>query len=917
MATSSEAAHPELDAFAKGFDFAFDDFQVQACQAVADGAGVLVAAPTGAGKTIVGEFAVFLALATGRKAFYTTPIKALSNQKYADLVRRHGADKVGLLTGDSSINGEAPVVVMTTEVLRNMMYAGSATLRGLGFVVMDEVHYLADRFRGAVWEEVIIHLPEDVQVVSLSATVSNAEEFGAWLYEVRGDTTVIVEEHRPVPLWQHMMVGQGLYDLFTDEVSTTTGVFDPTRVNPELLERIRGGERADGADGRGRARDGGADRRGRDRRPPRQGGRFGGGPSRSEVIERLNRDGLLPAITFIFSRIGCTSAVRQLLASGMRLIPPAEGDRIRRTVEERIQGLADEDLDVLGYWEFVEGLTRGFAAHHAGMLPTFREIVEELFTAGRIRAVFATETLALGINMPARSVVLERLVKFNGETHADITPAEYTQLTGRAGRRGIDIEGHAVVLYNRGLDPLAVGGLASTRTYPLKSSFRPTYNMAVNLVGQVGRQTAREILETSFAQFQADRAVVGMALTVKRNEEALAGYAESMTCHLGDFTAYAALRNEIRDIEKEAAKARSASRRAEAAVSLEKLRPGDVIRIPGGRRSGYAIVIQGNAGGKKDSASPTVLTSDAQVRRLTLADVPTPVDPVINLSVPKHFNARNAKSRKDLAATMRIKVPHDPPPARHTGSAGSGEEQRVSELRRQMRAHPCHGCPDRENHARWAERWWRLRRETDRVAHTVEGRSNSVARTFDRVCELLVDLGYLTEGGAAVTAQGDCLKRLYTEKDLLAAECLRLDLWKRLDPPSLAAIVSPLLHEPRRDEGDVSPRMPNDDVREAYEAMVRRWSLLEDSERLHMLPQTSCPDAGMAWMMHRWASGQRLEVVLRDSEIGAGDFVRRCKQVVDLLGQIGDAAPDRTLAVTARRAIDGVMRGVVAADRID
>jgi len=927
MATSKDPAQPQLDAFAKGFDFPFDDFQVQACRAVADGAGVLVAAPTGAGKTIVGEFAVFLALATGRKAFYTTPIKALSNQKYADLVARHGAAQVGLLTGDSSINGEAPVVVMTTEVLRNMMYAGSGTLRGLGFVVMDEVHYLADRFRGAVWEEVIIHLPDDVQVVSLSATVSNAEEFGAWLGEVRGDTAVIVEEHRPVPLWQHMMVGQGLYDLFTDEVSAATGVPDPTRVNPELLARIRGGDRESGHDGgavgRGRARYGGHDGRGRGRdggrggRPARQGGRFGGGPSRSEVIERLDRDGLLPAITFIFSRIGCTSAVGQLLASGMRLIPPVEGDQIRRTVEERIQGLADEDLDVLGYWEFVEGLTRGFAAHHAGMLPTFREIVEELFTAGRIRAVFATETLALGINMPARSVVLERLVKFNGETHADITAAEYTQLTGRAGRRGIDIEGHAVVLYNRGLDPLAVGGLASTRTYPLKSSFRPTYNMAVNLVGQVGRPKAREILETSFAQFQADRAVVGMALTVKRNEEALAGYAESMTCHLGDFTSYAGLRNEIRDIEREAAKARSASRRAEAAVSLEKLRPGDVIKIPGGRRSGYAIVIQANAGGKKESAAPTVLTSDAQVRRLMVEDVPSPVDPVITLSIPKRFNARNAKSRKDLAATMRIKVPHDPPPARHTGSAGSAEEKRVSELRRQMRAHPCHGCPEREDHARWAERWWRLRRETDRVAHTVEGRTNSVARTFDRVCELLVDLGYLTEGGAGVTSQGDYLKRLYTEKDLLAAECLRLGVWKRLDVPSLAAIVSTLVHEPRRDEGDVSPRMPNDDVREAYEAMVRRWSRLEDSERSHMLPTTSCPDAGMAWMMHRWASGQRLEVVLRDTEVSAGDFVRRCKQVVDLLGQIGDAAPDRTLSVTARRAIDAVMRGVVAADRID
>ena len=929
MATSARAARtqikaqPHIDAFAKSYDFPLDDFQLRACQAVAVGQGVLLAAPTGAGKTVVGEFAVFMALATGRKAFYTTPIKALSNQKYADLVHRHGVDKVGLLTGDSSINGEAPVVVMTTEVLRNMMYAGSATLRGLGFVVMDEVHYLADRLRGAVWEEVIIHLPEDVQVVSLSATVSNAEEFGAWLGEVRGNTEVIVEEHRPVPLSQHMMVGQDMYDLFADGTEVGKEVWDATQVNPELLERIRGGDRSGGHDGFGRARGVAAEGRGRrggpvggrDRGP--QGGRFGGGPSRSEVISRLDRDGLLPAITFIFSRIGCTSAVSQLLSNGMRLIPQAEGDRIRRTVEERIQGLADEDLGVLGYWEFVEGLTRGFAAHHAGMLPTFREIVEELFTAGRIRAVFATETLALGINMPARSVVLERLVKFNGETHADITPAEYTQLTGRAGRRGIDIEGHAVVLYNRGLDPLAVGGLASTRTYPLRSSFHPTYNMAVNLVGQVGRETSRDILETSFAQFQADRAVVGMAVTVKRNEEALAGYAESMTCHLGDFTSYAALRNEIRDVEKDAAKARSASRRAEAAVSLEKLRPGDVIKIPVGRRSGFAIVIQGNKGGKKESASPTVLTSDAQVRRLTLMDVPTPVEPVINLSVPKHFNARNAKARKDLAATMRVKVPHDPPPARQKESGGSQEVERVAQLRRQMRAHPCHTCPEREDHARWAERWWRLRRETDAVARTVEGRTNTVARTFDRICELLVELGYLTEGGAAVTSQGDTLKRLYAEKDLLAAECLRHGVWKRLDAPSLAAIVSTLLYEPRGSDAEISPRMPNDDVGEAYDVMVRRWSQLEDRERAHTLPTTGAPDAGMAWMLHRWASGQRLEVVLRDSEIAAGDFVRHCKQVIDLLGQIGDAVAEPTLSVTARRAIDAVRRGVVAADRID
>jgi ATP-dependent RNA helicase HelY len=922
-------ASSHLGRFTAGLDFPLDDFQVRACQAVEQGRGVLVAAPTGAGKTIVGEFAVFMALATGRKAFYTTPIKALSNQKYADLVRRHGAENVGLLTGDSSVNGEAPIVVMTTEVLRNMMYAGSPTLRGLGFVVMDEVHYLADRFRGAVWEEVIIHLPDDVAVISLSATVSNAEEFGAWLGEVRGDTEIVVEEHRPVPLWQHMMVGQEIYDLFVDETETPARSSDPAalkesaRVNPELLDALRGFDR--GTDRRGRLEDAGGPRgrRGKERRgrpsdgPPPRGGRLGGSPSRADVIERLDRDGLLPAITFIFSRAGCNAAVSQLLSRDVRLIPQVEGERIRRRVEERISALADEDLGVLGYWEFVEGLSRGFAAHHAGMLPTFREIVEELFTDGRIRAVFATETLALGINMPARTVVLERLVKFNGETHADITPAEYTQLTGRAGRRGIDIEGHAVVLYNRGVDPLAVGGLASTRTFPLRSSFRPTYNMAVNLLPQVGRETAREILETSFAQFQADRAVVGMAGTVRRNEKALEGYAEAMTCHLGDFQSYAAIRNSIRDLEKEAAKARSASRRAEAELSLEKLRPGEIIKIPAGRRSGYAVVIGSNRGGRGEGASPTVLTSDGQVRRLTLVDVPTPVHPVTQVSIPKTFNARNAKSRRDLAATVRVKVPHEPPPSRRSRADAGNEDERITELRRQMRAHPCHQCPDREDHARWAERWWRLRRETDGIARKVAGRTNSVARTFDRICDLLAELGYLSADGTEVTAAGETLRRLYTERDLLAAECLRHGIWRRLDPAGLAAAVSMLVHEPRRDEGEVSPRMPNEEVSDAYTQTIRLWSELEDREHAHALPVTGEPDGGMAWMMHRWASGQRLEAVLKDSEMAAGDFVRRCKQIVDLLGQIADAAPQPALSATAHKAVDAVMRGVVAADRLD
>ncbi|MEO6999143.1 MAG: DEAD/DEAH box helicase [Terracoccus sp.] len=962
---------PHLRDFARGLDFPLDDFQTEACRAVEEGRGVLVAAPTGAGKTIVGEFAVHLALAGGRKAFYTTPIKALSNQKYADLVRVHGSERVGLLTGDASINGEAPIVVMTTEVLRNMMYAGSTTLRGLGWVVMDEVHYLADRFRGAVWEEVIIHLPPDVSVVSLSATVSNAEEFGAWLEEVRGDTAIIVSEHRPVPLWQHMMVGQTLFDLFVEEVGDGEAADGPTgrqsraepgldvSVNPDLVHAIRGTEgrgawdshwassNGRGGRDRGRSRNGGraaggsAGRSsGRDDRAPQgrgaggggrqrpgtfavpgdsgatfaRGGRPGGGATRAEVIERLERQGLLPAITFIFSRAGCDGAVGQLLGTGVRLIDQAEGERNRRLVEERIQGLADEDLGVLGYWDFVDGISRGFAAHHAGMLPTFREIVEELFTAGRIRAVFATETLALGINMPARTVVLEKLVKFNGESHVDISPAEYTQLTGRAGRRGIDIEGHAVVLWNRGLDPAAVAGLASTRTYPLRSSFRPTYNMAVNLVGQFGRETARSILETSFAQFQADRAVVGFVRTVRRNEEALAGYAESMRCHLGDFSTYAAIRDEIRVLEKEGVKARSASVRAAAAVALESLKIGDIVRIPAGRHTGLAVVVMPNRGGRGEAASPAVVTEDHQLRRLTLHDVPSPIEALGSLRVPKQFNAKNPKARRELAASLRASIPFDPRPQRHP--ADDAVDGRIDELRRRMKAHPCHQCPEREDHARWAERWWRLRRETDSLQRKIDGRTNTVAKTFDRICDLLVEMGYLAEAGQTVTPEGDRLRQLYTEKDLLAAECLRAGLWRRLDPPSLAAIVSTLVHEPRREEGGLTPRWPTEDVREAYDAMIELWSRLEDAEGALALPRTGMPDGGLAWSMHRWASGQRLEEVLRGTDLAAGDFVRRCKQVIDLLGQLTDAG-DEHLRQMARKASDCVLRGVVAADRLD
>jgi ATP-dependent RNA helicase HelY len=925
-------AGPELASFRALYDFDFDDFQTGACRALGAGHGVLVAAPTGSGKTVVGEFAVHLALAQGRKCFYTTPIKALSNQKYTDLVRRYNHRTVGLLTGDNSINGDAPVVVMTTEVLRNMLYTGSAALAGLGYVVLDEVHYLADSSRGAVWEEVIIHLPESVRVVALSATVSNAEEFGEWLDQVRGGTTVIVDEHRPVPLWQHVLAGNRLYDLFTDD--------EHSRVNPELLRVAQ--------------RDTWIERK-----APARPGRGGHRPRRfrlayrPDVISRLDASGLLPAITFIFSRAGCDAAVRQCLAAGLRLTTPEEAEVIQQTAERRTADIPPEDLIVLGYGEWLEGLRRGIAAHHAGMLPAFKEVVEELFAAGLVRAVFATETLALGINMPARTVVIEKLDKWNGETHANLTAGEYTQLTGRAGRRGIDVEGHAVVLWHPGMDPGAVGGLASTRTYPLNSSFRPSYNMAVNLTGWAGRARASALLESSFAQFQADRGVVGLARQVRKHRQTMAELAASMTCSKGDFAEYAQLRRSLSEREGDLSRTRATSRRAEAARSLSQLRPGDIIRVPGGRRAGLAIVLQSGqhptaGNGRPAGPGPLVLTEGRQVKRLAMADFPVPAEVIDKIRIPGSFSPRSPQHRKDLAATMRNRLAAGagvgpggrPPRARRDRgdlSSRTRDDAGVTELRQRIRRHPCHDCPDREQHARYAERYLRLARETETLERRMAGRSHVIARTFDRVCHVLERLGYLA--GDMVTADGRRLAGLYTELDLLVSECMRRGLWDDLSPAELAACVSALSFESRQPDDTHPPRLPKGHVPAVLADMTRTWSELDQLEKDNGLSFLREPDLGFAWAAYQWARGVKLESVLAESpDLTPGDFVRSVKQLIDLLDQIAAApapaapgpdptvsgpavAPDpapartrapRSLSATARAAIDAMRRGVVA-----
>ncbi|NRQ50699.1 DEAD/DEAH box helicase [Aeromicrobium stalagmiti] len=886
--------YPHLAEFRGLYDFGLDGFQVEACRAVEDGHGVLVAAPTGSGKTLVGEFAVHLAIATGRKCFYTTPIKALSNQKFADLVDRYGAENVGLLTGDNTINGEAPVVVMTTEVLRNMLYAGSRTLDTLGYVVMDEVHYLADRMRGAVWEEVIIHLAESVSVISLSATVSNAEEFGDWLTEVRGDTVTIVEERRPIPLHQHVLVGRKMFPLF--EPSADDRGIEVNRALERLaredwqLSRMMKGHKGKGG------------------KRPHSRNRT---PSRVEVVERLDAEGLLPAICFVFSRAGCATAVQQCLDARITLTTPEEQAEIGAFVDAACSHLPEDDLHVLGYYEFRDALVRGIAAHHAGMLPTFKECVEDLFSDGFVKVIFATETLALGINMPARSVVIEKLSKWNGETHANITPGEYTQLTGRAGRRGIDVEGHGVVLWQPGLDPKQVAGLASTRTYPLNSSFHPSYNMAVNLVGQVGRTVARELLEQSFAQFQADRAVVGMARDIRRSDDVLEGYSEQISCDRGDFMEYAQLRRDLTDIEASGSKARRQAEREDVIASLVKLKPGDVIHVPVGKFAGLAVVLDPGRVTDNEGPRPMVLTANRHARRLALIDFPAPVEALTTMRIPKSFNPRNPQARRDLASALRGRAdaaswrrdkPYRDQPTR--------EDPRIAAIRQKLREHPCHECPDREKHARWAERYLKLERDTKNQRGRIEQRTNTIARQFDRVCEVLDVLGYLD--GDEVTADGMKLKRLYSDLDLLVSECLRQGTWEGLDAAELAAVVSGLTFESRSADELPTARFPTKNVREVATTMTDVCTDLQRLEREHRVRFLRQPDFGFAQAVWSWCNDATLDDVLSEMDLAAGDFVRAMKQLIDVVAQVADAAGSGPLRTTARESLDLLRHGVVS-----
>ena len=868
-----------LESFLSAEGFDPDPFQLDSFAALDAGRNLLVSAPTGSGKTLIGEYAAHQALMGGGRCFYTTPVKALSNQKFRQFRQRFGPENVGLLTGDHSIDADAPIVVMTTEVLRNMIYAVSPALQGLDCVVMDEIHYLGDRSRGVVWEEIILTLDPVVRLVGLSATLSNTDELGDWLTEIRGDTAVVLSDHRPVPL-AHM--------LFTD------GDFVPIRTAAEQRRRRRSGyhdERVAGRTGPQWAR-------------------------RRDAIEKLDDDHLLPAIYFIFSRAGCDAAVAQMRRSRLRLTTGEEARRIASHVDRACSQIPQHDLDALDYTSFRAALVSGIAAHHAGMLPLFRTVVEELFTDGLIKVVFATETLALGIHMPARAVVLEKTTKFDGDSHKMLTSAEYSQITGRAGRRGIDTKGTAVVLDQPDLDLDALAALVDTPRFPLRSAFTPVYSMAVNLVEQLGVEEATSLIGRSFAQFQTDRTLVSRSRAIERRTVERDRMRSALEEAGGDddLDDYMALRAELSRLERAAEKDTREDRLDAVRAAMLRQTTGSVITVGRKRFGMVATVLQVRTDIPADPAL-LCLTDTGWTGWLRRHDFAAPPVQVGRVDLPRGRRRLDSRAKRALVKRMEHLRGKARGRMKKSGGKPVRKDPRIAATRRELRHHPLHDHPRIDTLARLHGRWARAEADVASLAAEIDSDADSLARRFRRIVELLDDLGYLEEADGALRATdaGHLLAGVHTEQDLFVSECLRRGVWRGLDPAGLAAVIATIVAHPRTDS---AVREPSDETLRAALAETEQVAAdVAGSERAHRLPATPDLDAGLAPVMHHWVSGGALASILAASwqegvELTAGDFVRSARLVIDVLAQVGQVAePD--LARTARSAVGSLRRGVV------
>jgi superfamily II RNA helicase len=877
----SEDAVDLFRTFARRYPYALDDFQVEAILAILEGSSVIVSAPTGAGKTLVAEFAIHDALAAKRRVAYTTPLKALSNQKYADFCRQFGVAEVGILTGDVKVNPRAPVLVMTTEILRNMFYTG--TLEGLRHVVLDECHYMGDEGRGTVWEEIIVNAPKAVTLVALSATVANVREIADWIGLVHRPIRPIVHPHRPVPLEYHVA-----------DLSAEIHPLDAVRTGRAKLVGIEGG---------------GAERRGRF-----YARRVAAVPA---VLEELESRGWLPAIYFIFSRAGCERAMDEVLEEGRSLLDRARGREVERAIAEAIEESPTLGASALNQSIF-QALRTGVGLHHAGILPSLKRLTEVLFERGLVRVVFATETMSLGIHMPARSVVLQGLTKRTDRGFRALTTNELTQMAGRAGRRGIDPEGQCVIALDARDSLAETLSVVDGSPEPIVSQFRLGFGSVALLVENVRDEAAiRRVVESSFGQYQSLRQIRHLEREVAEAQAALAE-AERYEAPCGEFDRIGRYRQLHAEVEarRRAAGARSRPARARA---LDDVEPGRVILLrQRGTGTGLGVVVGVHRlrGDRVliDTLLPhgsLVRAKAGNVKRVFWATPPLLLPPAVRNLAERHHgwgrDVREALARDGGTLLTRL-----------------GELDVRALVEQEGRGDPaealaridCHACPW-ESRPRCEAAWKAVEKERTRLEHrraALEGIRDAIWQEYRRVLEVLDAFDAVQRG--VLRPKGELVASLRHDHELLIAEVVHRGVFDDASPAEVATLVSCLIEESRSAEDEPSRRLLRErpKLRRRIRQMEEAAEAIEALQRRVGLHRPARVQSGFVAAVFRWASGDDdwARIVAHSFGGHEGDLIRAMRRLIDLLRQIaeGPEIPGGVAAAAgaAARVLD---RGIV------
>jgi superfamily II RNA helicase len=858
---------PEFDQL---FPFQLDEFQQQAIAALEADQSIVVCAPTGSGKTLIGEYAIYRALTRQRRVFYTTPLKALSNQKLRDFRDRFGAEQVGLLTGDVSINRDAPILVMTTEIFRNMLYGTpigevGTSMTGVDVVVLDECHYMNDRQRGTVWEESIIYCPSEIQLVALSATVANGDQLTDWIDRVHASTRLIYSDWRPVPLQFHFCHPKGLFPLLNQEGN---------KINPRLQpkggsqDRRRGGSRKD---------------------------RRAESPALGYVVSQLQERDMLPAIYFIFSRKGCDQAVKDVGA--ISLLTEQESDRLKTQIDQFLQSHPE-----VGRADYLEPLYRGIAAHHAGILPPWKAIVEELFQQGLIKVVFATETLAAGINMPARTTVISSLSKRTDSGHRLLTPSEFLQMAGRAGRRGMDLEGHVVTVQSPFEGAREAAYLATSKADPLVSQFTPGYGMVLNLLQTHSLEQSKALVERSFGQYLAtlhlvpqQQAIADVETELSQSQDRLAGI------DLVALNSYQKLKEKQREEQrllKILQQQAEENQHHTLALSLIHAAPGTLLSI---KPKAAFRVTDPELGNSLAAVLITHLPSSGQFPHLACLGkdnrwyIVSPdhvlemhgefKQPLADLSMPPEMPLKLGQSHRGDEATAAI-AQEIPAFALTLAPEVVAQSQRLTAIEAKLANHPGQQYPNPGALLRLQRRVNDLQTQLSDRQQKLQQQSHRHWYEFLRLIDILQHFGGLE--AYTPTQLGETAAALRGDNELWLGLAIATGGLDSLAPHHLAAACAALVTEaPRSDSW--TAYLPPEEVEIALAELRPLRRQLFQIQRRQQIVLPIWLEIDLVGLVEQWALGVEWPELCAHTNLDEGDIVRLLRRTLDFLSQLPHA----------------------------